>query len=89
MFIFHQVVRFPFFLQSRPTRSSNCPRMLIGNDVQADSVHANLGFFGDRLLVGGTEAEPNVYISSSGEISASYFRSRPIWCCYCIKDVDW
>ena len=32
--------------------------MLIGNDVQADSVHANLGFFGDRLLVGGTEAEP-------------------------------
>ena len=36
--------------------------------------HTNLGFFGDRLLVGGTEAEPNVYISSSGEISASYFR---------------
>ena len=29
-------------------------RMLIGNDVQLIQ-YANLGFFGDRLLVGGTE----------------------------------
>ena len=49
-------------------------RILIAQDVKADSVHANFGFFEDRLLVGGSVAAPNVYISSSGEISASYFR---------------
>ena len=33
--------------------TSYASRMLIGNDVQADSVHGTLGFFGDKLLVGG------------------------------------
>ena len=37
-----------------------------------DDITETLGFFEDKLLVGGTVEEPSVYVSSSGEISISF-----------------
>ena len=47
--------------------------MKLQNELAAESVVSNFGFFGDSLEVGGSRGEPNVLISGSGIISSSGF----------------
>ena len=47
--------------------------MKLQNELEAESVVSNFGFFGDSLEVGGSRGEPNVLISGSGIISSSGF----------------
>ena len=51
--------------------------MDLSGGLTEDGVSANFGFFNDQLSVGGTSDRPNLYISSSGEISTSFFRVSP------------
>ena len=47
--------------------------MKLQNEVKAESIVSNFGFFGDSLQVGGTRGNPNVLIGDIKVVSSSNF----------------